>query len=96
MTEPYQAPEVSTRAHGGSVPPLPDELVLLVVTGTARGRKIKLGEQLTIGKASDNDLVLSDDTVSRHHCVLERRSTGIVVRDLGSTNHTRVGRTAVR
>jgi transcriptional regulator with GAF, ATPase, and Fis domain len=71
-------------------------LVLLVVTGSARGRKVKLSEQLTIGKASDNDLVLSDDTVSRHHCVLERRPSGIVVRDLGSTNHTRVGRTAVR
>ncbi len=37
-----------------------------------------------------------DDTVSRHHCELERTPLGIIVRDLGSTNHTRVGRTAVR
>jgi transcriptional regulator with GAF, ATPase, and Fis domain len=57
---------------------------------------MKLGERLTVGKASDNDLVLPDDTVSRHHCELERTPNGIVVRDLGSTNHTRVGRTAVR
>ncbi|HLV67553.1 MAG TPA: sigma 54-interacting transcriptional regulator [Polyangiaceae bacterium] len=77
------------------MPPVPDELVLLVITGAARGRRVKLGERLTVGKASDNDLVLPDDTVSRHHCVLERRADGIVVRDLGSTNHTRVGRTAV-
>lgn len=95
MTQPSQAPEVSTRAQG-SVPPLPDELMLLVVTGSARGRKVKFNEQLSIGKAPDNDLVLSDDTVSRHHCVLERRAGAIIVRDLGSTNHTRVGRTAVR
>ena len=70
--------------------------MLLVVSGGARGKKLKLGDQLTVGKAPDNDLVLPDDTVSRHHCVLERRPEGIVVRDLGSTNQTRVGRTAVR
>jgi transcriptional regulator with GAF, ATPase, and Fis domain len=50
---------------------------------------------MRIGKSPDNDLVLSDDTVSRHHCELERSSQGIRVHDLGSTNQTRVGRTAV-
>jgi transcriptional regulator with GAF, ATPase, and Fis domain len=95
VTQPSQPPEISTRVQG-SVPPLPDELVLLVLSGGARGKKLKVGDQLTVGKAPDNDLVLPDDTVSRHHCVLERRAEGIVVRDLDSTNHTRVGRTAVR
>jgi transcriptional regulator with GAF, ATPase, and Fis domain len=70
--------------------------LLVVVSGSARGKRVKLGERLTVGKASDNDLVLPDDTVSRHHCELERTPLGIIVRDLGSTNHTRVGRTAVR
>jgi transcriptional regulator with GAF, ATPase, and Fis domain len=68
----------------------------VVVSGSARGKRVKLGERLTVGKAADNDLVLPDDTVSRHHCELERTPLGIIVRDLGSTNHTRVGRTAVR
>jgi len=95
VTEPSQPPEVATRAQG-SVPPVPDELILLVVSGGARGKKTKVGDQLTVGKAPDNDLVLPDDTVSRHHCVLERRRDGIIVRDLGSTNQTRVGRTAVK
>jgi transcriptional regulator with GAF, ATPase, and Fis domain len=74
----------------------PDELMLVVITGQARGQKKRLGERLRIGTATDNDLVLPDDTVSRHHCELERGPGGIVVRDLGSTNHTRVGRTTVR
>ena len=95
MTDPVPSSEIATRAQ-----PPPDaqanELSLVVVTGSARGKRMKLGERLTIGKASDNDLVLPDDTVSRHHCELERTPLGIVVRDLGSTNHTRVGRTAVR
>ncbi|HWZ89436.1 MAG TPA: sigma 54-interacting transcriptional regulator, partial [Polyangiaceae bacterium] len=87
--------EIATRAQP---PPgaQSDELLLVVVSGSARGKRVKLGERLTVGKASDNDLVLPDDTVSRHHCKLERTPLGIIVRDLGSTNHTRVGRTAVR
>jgi transcriptional regulator with GAF, ATPase, and Fis domain len=69
--------------------------VLVVLNGGARGKRVKIGQKLRIGKATDNDLVLPDDTVSRHHCELERNATGILVRDLGSTNHTRVGRTAI-
>ncbi len=74
----------------------PDQLVLVVLTGKARGQRVSVRDKLRIGKAPDNDLVLSDDTVSRHHCELERGDGGLVVRDLDSTNHTRVGRTKVR
>jgi len=91
-----QAPsEIRTQAQttGGE---LPDEVVVIVLTGAARGTRVRLDQRLRIGKASDNDLVLPDDTVSRHHCVIERKAEGIVVRDLGSTNHTRVGRTVIR
>ncbi len=92
---PVPSSEVATRAQ-----PAPgaqsEELLLVVVSGSARGKRVKLGVRLTVGKAPDNDLVLSDDTVSRHHCELERTPLGIIVRDLGSTNHTRVGTTAVR
>lgn len=75
---------------------LPDELMVVVLTGGARGKRVKMGQRLRVGKSQDNDLVLPDDTVSRHHCELERTKAGILVRDLGSTNHTRVGRTAIR
>jgi transcriptional regulator with GAF, ATPase, and Fis domain len=69
---------------------------LLVVTGQARGRRVPLTERLRIGKAKDNDLVLPDPSVSRYHCELERGADGILVRDLGSTNHTRIGRSKVQ
>jgi transcriptional regulator with GAF, ATPase, and Fis domain len=51
---------------------------------------------MSIGKAPDNDLVLSDDTVSRHHCELLRAPDGVHVRDLESTNGTRVDGTRIR
>lgn len=95
MSHPSAPGEIATRAAARTETP-PDELVLIVVSGQARGRRVNVGNLVRIGKATDNDLVLPDDTVSRHHCELERRPTGILVRDLGSTNHTRVGGTTVR
>jgi transcriptional regulator with GAF, ATPase, and Fis domain len=41
---------------------------------------------LRVGSASDNDLVLGDNSVSRHHCALEPVAGGVRVRDEGSTN----------
>jgi len=92
VTEPS---EIATRVAPLDAP-LPDDLVLIVVSGQARGQRVRIAQRMRIGKAPDNDLVLPDDTVSRHHCELERGASGIVLRDLGSTNHTRVGRTTVR
>ena len=94
MSQP-QPSEISTRAQSVE-DALADEVVVVVLSGSQRGRQIRLGQRMRVGKAPDNDLVLDDDTVSRHHCELERREHGVLVRDLGSTNHTRVGRTAIQ
>jgi transcriptional regulator with GAF, ATPase, and Fis domain len=94
VSQPSARLEISTRAQSLDAS-LPDELFVVVLTGAQRGQRVPLVHRLRIGKAPENDLVLSDDTVSRQHCELERRAQGVVVRDLGSTNHTRVGRTAV-
>jgi DNA-binding NtrC family response regulator len=63
-----------------------------VVEGPDRGRSASAAlDRLTIGTAEGNDLVLTDRTVSRYHLELEAAADGIAVRDLGSTNGTRVG-----
>jgi Protein of unknown function (DUF3662)/FHA domain len=48
------------------------------------------GRPLTIGRATDNDLVLNDSRVSRHHARLQGRRGTLVLTDLGSSNGTRV------
>jgi len=48
------------------------------------------GSQLTIGRAADNDLVLADSRVSRHHARIAGRRGTLVYADLGSTNGSRV------
>jgi pSer/pThr/pTyr-binding forkhead associated (FHA) protein len=48
------------------------------------------GAPLTIGRASDNGLVIHDSRVSRHHARLQARRGALVFTDLGSTNGSRV------
>jgi transcriptional regulator with GAF, ATPase, and Fis domain len=49
------------------------------------------GARMRVGTATDNDLVLTDDSVSRHHCELEPTSYGMRVLDVGSTNGVLLG-----
>jgi DNA-binding NtrC family response regulator len=46
---------------------------------------------LRIGTAPDNDVVLTDRTVSRHHLEIRTTPNGLLLRDLGSTNGTFIG-----
>ena len=48
------------------------------------------GGPVTIGRATDNALVLRDARVSRYHGRLQARSGALVYSDLGSTNGSRV------
>ncbi len=61
-----------------------------------RGRRIALsGGVLTIGRAADNDLVLDDQRVSRHHARLQGRRGMLVLTDLDSANGSRVNSVAI-
>ena len=50
-------------------------------------------EALRVGSSSDNDLALTDNTVSRRHCAIEplASSGGVRIRDEGSTNGVFIG-----
>jgi hypothetical protein len=53
-------------------------------------REVSIGPGLTIGRATDNDLVLHDERVSRHHGRIAGRRGALLYSDLGSTNGTEV------
>lgn len=61
-----------------------------VVDGPDRGASMKLEGALVVGSRAGAGLSLTDDTVSRAHLQLEPRPDGVWVRDLESTNGTRV------
>jgi DNA-binding NtrC family response regulator len=63
---------------------------LRVVSGPDQGKEHVLDEGTTmVGTHADNDLVLSDATVSRYHLEIRVRRDGIEVRDLDTTNGTK-------
>lgn len=51
---------------------------------------------ITIGALNDNDVVLDDDTVSRHHCRIVQEDDGYVIVDLDSTNGTHINGVHIR
>jgi transcriptional regulator of acetoin/glycerol metabolism len=60
-----------------------------VVSGPDQGIvAISDGAELAIGTGPGNQLILTDSTVSRHHCQIAAVEDGFVLRDLGSTNGT--------
>src|SRR5688572_31007650 len=57
---------------------------------TAAGSKqLVLGrEPISIGRHTENKLVLNDNLASRFHCVIEKAPDGYILRDLGASNGT--------
>ena len=65
---------------------------LLVTQGDQRGTSVILSDQpVTLGRAPDCGLVLTDDYASNHHARLVPTDGGWLVEDLGSTNGTYLG-----
>ncbi|MGE5233173.1 MAG: adenylate/guanylate cyclase domain-containing protein [Acidobacteriota bacterium] len=53
-------------------------------------------DEVRIGRGSDNEIVLSDFSVSRRHAAIRREADGWFVHDLGSTNGVQLNRVAVK
>lgn len=69
---------------------------LVVTGGQLAGTKLTLGEhQITIGRAEDSTLVITDDYASARHARLVPRAGQWFVEDLGSTNGTYLDRAKV-
>jgi adenylate cyclase len=57
--------------------------------------RVQVRDGLTLGRASDNDVVLRDFSVSRHHARIDEKDGGFHLVDLGSTNGIRVNESFV-
>ena len=67
-----------------------DQPYLQITNAAGRKQLVLGGEPLSIGRHTENKLVLTDDRASRFHCVIEHRPEGYLLRDLGASNGTRV------
>jgi hypothetical protein len=77
-----------------AAPPMPDIQVVARITQQNGTREVPLifrpgGRRLNVGRASDNDLTLNDNSVSKIHGALLMTAEGsLLVADTGSTNGT--------
>jgi hypothetical protein len=65
-------------------------LPLLLLIRQKDGHIFALRDRLTIGRGKENKLVIEDNGISRKHAVIEPTSAGWLIRDLNSTNGTRL------
>lgn len=64
---------------------------LEVIHSTGRvERAASPGDAITVGRSADNDVVLSDPRISRHHLRFRFRTDGAWVEELGATNPSSV------
>src|SRR6201995_5734140 len=80
---------VSSVAVEGNATPI-RQPVSAALRGADGQRYVLAGTATRIGRSSDNDIVLSDVKVSRHHAVITDNGTALVITDLGSANGVRV------
>lgn len=73
-----------TRSPAAPAPPG----YLHILAGEYAGRREPLSGTLSIGRAPENDIVLSDPRVSRHHAAIGRDGDGFFLVDRGSSNGT--------
>ncbi len=70
---------------------------LIVTTSPAGPANHDVGEDLvTVGRAPENTIVLDDNSVSSRHAEIRAVGQGYLLRDLGSTNGTRVNGNGAR
>jgi pSer/pThr/pTyr-binding forkhead associated (FHA) protein len=70
---------------------------LVVLRGSRAGSAVALGmDETSVGRATCNDVVLADISVSRRHALLRREPGGYVVVDRDSANGTRLNGRSVQ
>jgi pSer/pThr/pTyr-binding forkhead associated (FHA) protein len=66
-------------------------VMMLVLDGIDKGRKKRFkGVRMVVGRSTDCDFALKDQTVSRRHLELVYGENGVVMRDLGGISGTQV------
>jgi DNA-binding NtrC family response regulator len=80
----------SVTIPGDSITRVPiREWTVEIIAGPDKGKSISaLSGLVRVGSDEGNDLVLSDNTVSRKHLEIERTPRGLLLRDLNSRNGT--------
>jgi len=95
LERPRRPAEPREPDKGRAAPEPEGEPVLVLLDDDEPVRTIAIGRRIRIGRQADNDLVVTDPGVSRHHAEVTSERGTCTLRDLGSTNGTLVNGTRV-
>ena len=85
-----------TQASPGPDQPAPHSACVVVIHGEGLGKRADLSATpIVVGRSHEADLFIPHPSVSRQHCVLWIENGRYRLRDLGSTNRTRVSERVV-
>jgi hypothetical protein len=90
---PASRPSPSSPAHWQGPTMVTSPVVvaeLAVEEGPDAGQRFPLKPNTRLGRAADNEIVLRDPQISRHHAVINFTGSEYVIADLGSANGTKV------
>ena len=90
--------KAASRKQGSAapVPPVDEgEPVLVLLSDDEEVKTLPIDRRVKIGRQADNDLVVVDPGVSRHHAEVINESGTCTLHDLGSTNGTYVNGSVV-
>lgn len=78
-----------SRGMPGPAPAPQPRATLRLISGNQAGTTVQISTPLVgLGRELDNDIVIEDSRVSRHHAQILFQHNRYAVRDLDSTNHT--------
>lgn len=95
--QPEAPPQPRQQSQPQQPQPSNEPSFLVVTEGPLTGTRIDLAASgpITIGRAPDSTLVVSDDYASSRHARILRQDAGWILEDLNSTNGTYLGRSKV-
>jgi DNA-binding NtrC family response regulator len=97
MSEDQRPPDGATRTLAGPRTLALPKVRLKVLKGPDKGAVVTLEQdEILIGGADGAHLRLTDPTVSRNHCIIRLTAKGPLLRDLASTNGSRIEGVEVR
>jgi pSer/pThr/pTyr-binding forkhead associated (FHA) protein len=88
---PVQSERTQANPPAGGQDGYPSATNAYLVNAAGQQFAVRTDAPTRIGRALDNDIVVSDASVSRHHASIECRNGSFVLRDLGSQNGTWLG-----
>lgn len=70
---------------------------LYIMSGEQKGRKYEIDrDEIIIGRSHENVVCLEEPAISGQHCIITRKGRRFILRDLDSTNGTRLNGVVIK